>query len=221
MPLWHGSPLAPHYGLMGTTRRRAKSARKPTATEATAAADSLFGSAPAQKEVKRPSAGGRQLPLLSKRYLKMVESTFDLPEPDALFERLYDELDIDDALTPGALQAALNKAEKNALLAHKLYVNAKADHAVFEIEMDGVMASMRDVVTAELQAEKDAKTRSKQITEGDIKEYIAWRYADEWGEANTRKVKAEGMLKHVARLSDLWTQRCRSLASMLHARNPT
>lgn len=207
---------------MGSTRRRAKSARKkPTAGEATKAADSLFTNAPAQTEVKRPSAKGRQLPLLSKRYLRMVEMTYDLPEPDLLFERLYDDLELDNALTPGNLQAELNKAEKNALLAHKLYINTKVDHVVFEIEMDGVMGAMRDDATRELQAEKDEGTRSKMITEGDIREYVAWKFADEWSEINTRKVKAENMLKHVQRLADLWQQRCRSLASMLHAKNPT
>lgn len=186
-----------------------------TAGEATSAVSDLVSKAPAQK------ARTRQLPLMRPRYLRMVESTFDLPNPDELFEELQEAIEITDALTPGKLQAELNKAEKNALRAHKLYVNTKTDHIVFEIEMDAVMGAMRDKVTAELQAEKDRGERNKAITDKDIKEYIAWRYADEWSEANTRKAKAEGMLKHVQKLADLWTQRCKSIASMLHAKSPT
>lgn len=190
-------------------RARRKKA-KPTPEAAEEKAEELFTTAPGQEErIEIPEVGGG--------FGKIVDKVFDLPNPHERFDELVAALSIDDALTPGVLQAALNRAEDNARLAHQLYVCSKADHERFEIENERVVGAMREKATAELQVEKDAGARSKAITKDDVTARVATMFPDEWAEVNSRKVKAKGMLDHLQRIADIWTQRCRSLSAMLHA----
>ena len=156
-------------------------------------------------------------PSVSAPFTRIVERVFNIGDPDALFTSLTERLSLRDALTPGALQAALNIAEENARLAHQLYVNAKVESERFEIDADIVLGAMRSVATGELQREKDAGQRSKAITDADVREKAAVFYPDQWRDTNERRAKALGMLEHLKRLADLWQTRCYSLGTMLNA----
>ena len=156
-------------------------------------------------------------PSVSEPFTRIVERVFNIGDPDALFTTLTERLSLRDALTPGALQAALNIAEENARLAHQLYVNAKVESERFEIDADIVLGAMRGGATAELQREKDAGQRSKAITDADVREKAATLYPDQWRDTNERRAKAGGMLEHLKRLADLWQTRCYSIGTMLNA----
>src|SRR5258706_3487080 len=60
-------------------------------------------------------------PALTQGFERIVERVFDLPDPLAEYDRLERELKLGDQRTDyGSLQKALDSAEDNARIAHKL-----------------------------------------------------------------------------------------------------
>lgn len=156
-------------------------------------------------------------PSVGASWQKIQEHVFDIPDPEQEHKELSDALRLDNALTPGNLNAALNDAESNALRAHTLYIVAKADYDNFECEMVPVIDAMREAAHADLQGEKERKERSKTITDSDIRGRASVLYPDEWLIAHKRRNKAESMLAHLKHFSDMWKQRCFSLSTLMHA----
>lgn len=191
-----------------TTRRR-------KATKANAAAGNLFVPAPGQQEAEERQR--KTLPELSISFTVIRESVFTLNDPDGEYKHLETSISLREALTPNALMTALNEAEDNARRAHKLYVVANADYERFERECEPIVEGMRDAANRELQSEKDAKLRSKAITDADIRGRAATMFPDEWRAIDSRRIKASGMLTHLKALAELWKNRCYSLNGMLNA----
>ena len=170
----------------------------------------------AATEPVSPVAATR-FPELREGNRQIVEALYDFADPAGEFETLIEALEIQDALTPQALKSAQNTTETRALRAHRLYIVTKADCDRFEFECEQVMSALRDAANHELQKEKDAKVRSKAITDSNVVSQIAQMFPDEWAEISTRRARAEGMLKHIERLAKLWESRCKSVNSMLYA----
>jgi hypothetical protein len=192
------------------TRRRRKDAVK-----ADQATGRLFDSAPAQKEAEDRKR--KKLPEMKLSFTRIVESVFTLHDPNGEYKHLEESISLREALTPNALMTALNDAEDNARRAHKLYVVARADYERFERECEPIVESMRDASNRELQSEKDAKLRSKAITDADVRGRAATMFPDEWKRIDARRIKADGMLEHLKALAELWKNRCYSLNGMLNA----
>ena len=195
--------------------RRRRKTKAGSASSAAKAADDLVQKAPAQEIAAKREL--KEIPELGTPFTGIRESVYTLPDPEGEYKKLEQALTVREALTPGALQSALNDAEDNARRAHRLYVVAKADYERFERECDPVVESLRDAANKELQAEKDAKQRSKAITDADVKGRASVLFPDEWKRINDRRIKAEGMLEHLRALAELWKQRCFSLSTMLNA----
>lgn len=157
------------------------------------------------------------LPVMNAPWMRIQETTFELEDPEAEHEELLEALRLTSALTPGNLEAALNDAEDNARRAHKLYIVARVDYERFDLEMTPVVEAMRDAANRELQAEKDAKQRSKAITDADIKGRASILFPDEWALVQKRRTEAEAMMDTLKHFADLWKQRCYSLSTMLNA----
>lgn len=157
------------------------------------------------------------MPLLPPSWMRIQERAFKLEDPEAEFNELEEALKLTDALTPGNLQEALNRAEDNARRAHRLYIVARIEYEKFELEASPIIEAMRDAASKDLQGEKDRKERSKAITEADIKGRASVLFADEWAIAMERKIKAEGMMDTLKSFAELWRQRCFSLSSMLNS----
>lgn len=189
--------------------------RRRRATKSKEAADALVQPAPAQE--KAAEAQRQHVPELSESFTNIRKSVFSMPSPDDVYARLEESISLKEALTPGVLMEATNKAEDNARLAHQLYINAKADFDRFERECDPVIESMRDAANRELQQEKDNKLRSKAITDADVRGRASTMFPDEWKAISDRRVKADGMLEHLKALAELWKNRCYSLNGMLNA----
>jgi len=156
-------------------------------------------------------------PVLPPAWMKIQERTFALEDPEEEYNELEQDLRLNDALTPGNLQDALNKAEDNARRAHKLYIVARVEYERFDLETMPIIEAMRDAASRDIQGEKDRKERSKAITEADIKGRASVLFPDEWAIAMERKSKAEGMMDSLKSFAELWRQRCFSLSSMLNA----
>lgn len=200
--------------MTAARRKRSTAAKNQTPAEIEKEVEvetQVFAPSRAQKK----SAGF--IPPISPRFQRIVETIFDMPDPAEVFHRLRKELKSRGALTPQALKAELNEAESNALEAHRLYCNTRADADSLEIMLAPNIGAMRDGATAELQSEKRSGERSKQITDTDVAMRAAQMYPDEWAEASDRQLRSKEMLAHVLRLCDLWKKRADSIRAMLHA----
>ncbi len=153
---------------------------------------------------------------LDPAFARIVERVFINQDADKVYERLEADLRVGEKLEhPGALVRALDKAETNARLAHRLYITAKIERERWELENEIVFGGMRSEATRHLQIEKDEGKRNKQITDADVVSMSAQMFTDQYvaQEMTRRKVKA--MEETLSHLSEVWLSRCRTLQVML------
>jgi hypothetical protein len=162
---------------------------------------------------------GRALPKPGRTFATIVDRLF-APDFDPAVEEqeLRSALSMAVALTPGELEKALERSDAAALRAHRLYIVAKVDYERFEIQYEAIADAMRTEALRQLQAEKDAKLRSKVITEADIRGRCALLYPDEWRDACECKARYEGAVAHLKELHERLAQRSYSLGQMLGRR---
>jgi hypothetical protein len=185
--------------------------RIPDLRQAARAAGSLFTDV-------QPKALNGGLPELSPALAGMVETTFELADPEALYEELVAALDRRDALTPGVLREQLADSARLYREAHRLYIVARADYDRFESDFAVVEAALRDSATRELQKEKDVGLRSKQITDGDVRSRVADMFPDQWREMCDRKVRADKMIEHLKHLCEVFKVRSFALRTLCGSR---
>ncbi len=161
-------------------------------------------------------------PASSRRYgasfQRIVDRVYDVADPLAE----YDALEKDLVLGPqraerGALIERLDRAADNLRRAHKLYLAAEVEFQNFKADAEVNFSSHRTAATNVLQAEKDAKIRTKMITNDDVESKIATLFPDEYIAHKRREVKMEGMFEHVKKLVTVWEVRCSTLQSQLGA----
>jgi hypothetical protein len=152
-----------------------------------------------------------ELPVYSDGFNTIVEKTFDIDIAKE-YELLEGQLVINDALTPQTIRANLNRVEDLARRAHQIYTAAKVELDLFEIEATKVEAKMREVVIEELNTNK--RSRSKTITESDVKSQMALSFPDEYVAIVGRRSKAQQTIDHLKRLADLFQVRSRTLNSL-------
>lgn len=146
---------------------------------------------------------------------KIVEVVF-VNNMQETWERLRKALVIGEKRSDhGTLQQALDRAEKNAHDAHRLYVTAKVEHQRWERENDVVFSAMWSKANRSLQKEKDDGLRSKQITDADIKARMATLWPDEYSAQETRRAKVKATVEALEDLAEQWKSRCRTLQTMM------
>ena len=121
---------------------------------------------------------------------------------------------VSDSLSPERLKRAANEAEDISVRAHRLYVVAKVEVQAYMRETESIYGAIRESAVQSLEAQKAAKTRTKQITDPDVKAEAARLHSDEWAEICTRRDWAEGMLSQLLRLSESAKSRCYTLSNM-------
>ena len=152
---------------------------------------------------------------LSPGFDRIVEKVF-VKDPDAAYARLERDLRIgDERATYGALVKALDEAETNARLAHRLYVSARVERERWELDNEVFFAGMRVEAMREIQREKDMKMRSKQITDADVASMCASMYPDQYRAQEVQRRKVKVMEESLANLSEVWLIRCKSLQTLL------
>lgn len=156
------------------------------------------------------------MPRMGKGFSRIEETVFNLPDPMAEYDRLEKALELGPSRgTEAFVKASLDKAERNALAAYQLYVNSKVDLERFTRDADLVESALWAQATRELQTEKDAGMRSKQITDKDVTLKVTMLHPDTWADLQERRTKASKTVDLLEQLADLWRSRCRSLASIL------
>ncbi len=133
---------------------------------------------------------------------------------EAEYLALEAELEIKEALTPEVVREALNRCERNALRAHRLYVLGRVQLDRFRIDTEVALGAMRDQAVAELTIEKTSGVRTKQITDADVASRAASLHPDEWREISEGLARAESMLKNLERFADVWYRRSWSLGGL-------
>jgi hypothetical protein len=154
---------------------------------------------------------------MKKGFDAIVVDLFDTGyDVEAEFKEIQEALTITDALTPGALQAAANRAEDIARRAFKLYIVGKVEYAKYTRATDGIVGAMRESATAILEKEKAGGIRTKAITIDDVSAMAAQRYTDQWEEVHDRKVRAKQMLGYLEKLGELAKSRAYTVSRMLN-----
>lgn len=114
----------------------------------------------------------------------------------------------------GVLNKALDDAEKNAHMAHRVFITAKIERERWERENDTTWGAMWSEATKSLQKEKDEGTRAKQVTDADIKARVATLFPDEYQEIEVRRAKIKATVDSLEDLAVQWKSRCKSLQTM-------
>lgn len=185
-------------------------ARRRAQLETPDAVFGIFETAPGQ-------AGPPPIPRMKKGFDAIVVDLFDTGyDVEAEFKEIQEALTITDALTPGALQAAANRAEDIARRAFKLYIVGKVEYAKYTRATDGIVGAMRESATAILEKEKAGGIRTKAITIDDVSAMAAQRYTDQWEEVHDRKVRAKQMLGYLEKLGELAKSRAYTVSRMLN-----
>jgi hypothetical protein len=156
-------------------------------------------------------------PRMSDDYERISRSIFDV---DAFhdYERLEGALVIgEDRADYATLNAALDRAEDNARVAHKLFIASKLERERLERRCEVIEAGMRETATDALQEQKAKGTRTKQITDADVRAACASMFPDEWQDIQDRMSVAKKTESHLEALADIWKSRCRSLQVMLQS----
>ena len=122
---------------------------------------------------------------------------------------------VSDSLSPERLRRAANEQEDVSIRAHRLYVVAKVEVSAYMRETEAIYGAIRESAVQSLEKQKAAKTRTKQITDPDVKAEAARLHPDEWAEICTRREWAEGMLSQLLRLSETAKSRCYTVSNMM------
>lgn len=161
------------------------------------------------------SANAKKTPVIRSDFGKIVETVFvnDLHETWA---KLKKALVVGEKRSDhGTLQQALDQAEKNAYDAHRLYVTAKIEFEAWEKDHDIVVGAFWSEAIRSIQKEKDEGTRSKQVTDADVRARVATIHPDDWKVLEVRKAKYKATVDSLANLSEQWNSRCRTLQTMM------
>lgn len=144
-----------------------------------------------------------------------IASSMVVSDPLKEYDRLERELQVgDNRFDSGHVLTALDQAEANARMAFRVYVTLVRDVERWRLENAEVFGTMRREATQSLQAEKEAKSRNKTITEADIEAECAVMFSDQWTDQEMRKLKAKQVVESARNLLELWTKRAMSLTSL-------
>jgi|HubBroStandDraft_3_1064219.scaffolds.fasta_scaffold00013_18 hypothetical protein len=148
-----------------------------------------------------------------------VVESMHVTDVKALYDRLVKALKLGEQARndKGKLREAIDEAEDNARLAHLLYCAAVMEFERWEIEHEPVhgdlWAQARDLLERD-QAGKPAKDK-KTITNEDVKAKAASTFTDEWKRHRIGAKKMKLLVEHCKELADIWSQRCKTLNTML------
>jgi hypothetical protein len=130
----------------------------------------------------------------------------------AEYEKLERELSIEDETRPEVVRGHLNRAERNALAAHRLLVVARVEFETFERKCEAYMQPLRDQVIKNIDADQHRKKKS--ITEADVGAGLSELFGDQYRIEEERRAKAKQTVAHLERLADLWKKRAFTLQKL-------
>ncbi len=161
------------------------------------------------------SANAAKESRMSDDFERIVETVL-VAEPWEEYKRLEKALRVGEGRSDhGTVNKALDEAEGNARLAHRLWVTATVERKRWELQNEVIFAVMRSNANEVLTREKTMGIRPKQITDADIDSCCGRLYPDEYAAQEVRKAKVKGMEDSMKNLAEVWMRRCSSLSTML------
>lgn len=152
---------------------------------------------------------------LDNDFARIVERVF-VEKPLEVYEQLEAALRVGEKRSDyGTMMKALDEAEANARLAHRLYITSRVEHEKWLLDNQVIMGAMWTRATAALQREKDAGVRNKAIQDTDVRIQCSLMFEDEFKAQEVKKAKVKAMEESMKNLAELWASRCRSLQTML------
>lgn len=173
------------------------------AEHVSAARAAVFENPHAAKEKPMPAAMSQ-----------IVASSF-LKEEDMVAEKKELEELLDSSKKIGHQANSLAKAEFEARRAFKLWISFKDMALKWELDNQVVFSDMKNAANKALQDEKDAKLRSKMITDADLNLMCATMFPDEWRAQEIRRARAKAAEKSLEHLVEMYGSYCRSLGTLV------
>lgn len=166
----------------------------------------------ARRHIEFETANAAKQRPLNPEIERIVETVF-VEHPFEEYKRLEKALELgpEKRSDHGSVNASLDAAERNARLAHRVMITAKAEQHRWELENAEIFAAMRLESTKVLQSEKDAGKRNKTITDADVDSMCARLFGDEWVYQQLKRRRVDLAVKNMDNLVDVWTSRCNSL----------
>jgi hypothetical protein len=160
-----------------------------------------------------------KLPPLPDGYRTIVNSVFNLPDPNSVYEEVLAGIRPIQAsrASMSELLDAVDTAQSVALKARGLLVNTKVTFDAVAREAMVVMSAMRDQATAQLEREKEAGLRKKAITESDVENTIATLFPDEWKASKEQEAKARRAIDLIENMCERAVERARDLRAIIGA----
>jgi hypothetical protein len=162
---------------------------------------------------------GGKVPPLPDGYQTIVDSIFNLPDPNVVYEEVLAGIRPIRAsrATMAELLDALDTAQSVAVKARGLLVNTKATADAVGRDTQILVASMRDQATSQLEREKESGLRKKAITEADVVQCLSTMFPDEWSAVQERESKAKRAIDLIENLCERAAERARDLRAIVGA----
>lgn len=151
-------------------------------------------------------------PKTRRAFGRVVEHIFAIEVSVEEVERLQRELALrdEDSTRPEAIRLALNRAQKNANDAHRLYVVAKVEYELFETQCEKYLGPMREEALSKV-IEEQGKAG---LTDKAVRSKMMKLFGDQMLLEQERREKAKATVEHLRRLADLWKERAFALNAM-------
>jgi len=160
-----------------------------------------------------------QVPPLPDGYTTIVNSVFNLPDPNAVYEEVLAGIRPIKAsrASMSELLDALDAAQSVALKARGLLVNTKATIDTVGRDTLVLVSAMRDQATTQLEREKEAGLRKKAITEADVEQCLSTMFPDEWKSVKERESAAKRTVDLIENMCERACERARDLRAIVGA----
>lgn len=179
----------------------------------------------ASESTERPSSRKGK----AKRSFLSSPGTLELGEMGRIVERVF-HFDFDRTYTNvieflkprddrkldlGMLERELDEATDKAREAHRLYTNAREALAIFEIDKDLIVSSMRDNARHKLEEDKRNRIRIKPITDADVLGMMKMQDPARWRDLRIKTVRMEATVDHLKYITDLARDRISALKTLV------
>jgi hypothetical protein len=159
-----------------------------------------------QHPVDFPSANAAQEVSLEPQFERVLEYVF-VKDIEGTFHRIIEFV----GKKGGRTKQDVDQANVLLRKAHDLHMTAKRERYRWELDNRIVFAACYEKAVLDLQREKDAKTRSKQVTDQDVEERFALMYPSEYKHQELKKREVKILEESMANLVAVMEQCCRNM----------
>lgn len=171
--------------------------------------------APKRKTYDFKSANARKESHLRDDLAQIVETVW-VDDMHKLWKRIKAALPLGERRSEhGFLVKMLDEFRVLSYEAHNLYATAKREEHRWELENEVVFSALWNEASRALEAEKEDKTRSKAITEQDVRAKINTLHPEEYVAQETKRKALKVTIEDLTYLVKVVNERCEDIRVML------